>query len=99
MVVWESVTALPITVTLFELLTHSNSPTLSDNCNDVKCFLFNLLDQKEPTLNFQDQDSEKKMININQSSQYYKQIIKPTTEELELHKDYLKNNLKKNFFN
>ena len=46
MVVWESVTALPITVTLFELLTHSNSPTLSDNCNDVKCFLFNLLDQK-----------------------------------------------------
>ena len=69
------------------------------DCDLLAKVYINLLDQKEPTLNFQDQDSEKKMININQSSQYYKQIIKPTTEELELHKDYLKNNLKKNFFN
>ena len=30
---------------------------------------------------------------------YYKKIIKPTEEELKLHKEYLKSSLKKNFFN
>ena len=32
-------------------------------------------------------------------NEYCKQIIKPTPEELQLHKNYLKVNLKKNFFN
>ena len=29
---------------------------------------------------------------------YYKKIIKPSDEELKNHKEYLKKNLKKNFF-
>ena len=29
---------------------------------------------------------------------YFKKIIKPDVDELKRHKDYLKNNLKKNFF-
>ena len=29
---------------------------------------------------------------------YFKKVIQPTIEELKKHKDYLKNNLKKNFF-
>ena len=56
----------------------------------------NLLDQKEPTLNFQNQDNEKNIIKSINSNQYYKKIIKPTEEELKLHKDYLKTSLKKN---
>ena len=56
----------------------------------------NLIDQKEPTLNFQNQEQE---INQNNNVNYYKKIIKPTEEELLKHKDYLNNNLKKNFFN
>ena len=32
-------------------------------------------------------------------NQYYKKVIKPTEEELKLHKEYLKSSLKKNFFN
>ena len=30
--------------------------------------------------------------------QYCKKVVKPTEEELQLHKDYLKSSLKKNFF-
>ena len=30
---------------------------------------------------------------------YYKKVIKPTEIEIKKHKDYLKINLKKNFFN
>jgi DNA polymerase-3 subunit epsilon len=57
----------------------------------------NLIDQKEPTLNFQNQDQEIKEKN-NSSVAYYKKIIKASTDELKKHKDYLKNNLKKNFY-
>jgi DNA polymerase-3 subunit epsilon len=39
------------------------------------------------------------MTNPNKISYYYKKVIKPTEEELKLHKEYLKINLKKNFFN
>ena len=68
------------------------------DCDLLAKVYINLLDQKEPTLNFQNQDNEKK-INLDESRQYYKKIIKPSEEELKLHKEYLKNSLKKNFFN
>ena len=41
---------------------------------------------------------EKMIINANNINQYYKKVIKPTEEELKLHKEYLKSSLKKNFF-
>ena len=69
------------------------------DCDLLAKVYINLLDQKEPTLNFQDQDNEKKLMNLNQSNQYYKQIVKPTIDEIKLHRDYLKRSLKKNFFN
>ena len=68
------------------------------DCELLAKVYINLLDQKEPTLNFQDQDNEKKLTNSNHSNQYYKQIIKPTPEEIELHKNYLTSSLKKKFF-
>ncbi len=69
------------------------------DCDLLAKVYINLLDQKEPTLNFQNKDIEKIRINLNEANQYYKKVIKPTTEELKLHKNYLKNKLKKNFFN
>ena len=69
------------------------------DCDLLAKVYINLLDQKEPTLNFQNQDNEKVIINKDKPNQYYKKVIQPTKEELILHKDYLKNNLKKNFFN
>ena len=69
------------------------------DCDLLAKVYINLLDQKEPTLNFKNQDNEKMIINANDINQYYKKVIKPTEEELKLHKEYLKSSLKKNFFN
>ena len=69
------------------------------DCDLLAKVYINLLDQKEPTLNFKNEDNEKIIINSNDTNQYYKKVIKPTEEELKLHKEYLKSSLKKNFFN
>ena len=69
------------------------------DCDLLAKVYINLLDQKEPTLNFQNEENVKKIISSNDTNQYYKKIIKPTEDELKLHKEYLKSSLKKNFFN
>ena len=68
------------------------------DCDLLAKVYINLLDQKEPTLNFQNEDNEKITINSNKVSQHYKKIVRPTEEELKKHKEYLKNSLKKNYF-
>ena len=68
------------------------------DCDLLAKVYINLIDQKEPTLNFQSEEAEIKQKN-NTSINYYKKIVVPTDEELKKHRDYLKNNLKKNFFN
>ena len=68
------------------------------DCDLLAKVYINLLDQKEPTLNFKNEDNEKTIIDSNNINQYYKKIIKPTEEEAKLHKEYLKKTLKKNFF-
>ena len=69
------------------------------DCDLLSKVYINLLDQKEPTLNFQNQNNIKLEKNLSRDFLYYKKIIKPTEEEIKLHKNYLKNKLKKNFFN
>lgn len=69
------------------------------DCELLYKVYINLIDQKEPTLNFQNQENDNLDINLINSNLYCKQIVKPTPEELQLHKNYLKTNLKKNFFN
>ncbi len=68
------------------------------DCDLLAKVYINLLDQKEPTLNFKNEDNEKIIINSDNVNQYYKKVIKPSEEELRLHKEYLKGSLKKNFF-
>ncbi len=67
------------------------------DCDLLAKVYINLLDQKEPTLDLK-QNLE---IEENQSlkNEYYKKVILPSNEEIEKHKEYLKNNLKKNYFN
>jgi DNA polymerase III subunit epsilon len=67
------------------------------DCDLLAKVYINLLDQKEPTLNFQNQDQVIKE-KTNYNTAYFKKIITPTADEIKKHKDYLKNNLKKNFF-
>ena len=69
------------------------------DCDLLAKVYINLLDQKEPTLNFKDEENIKKIIGSNDLNKYYKKVVKPTEEEIKLHKEYLKNSLKKNFFN
>jgi len=68
------------------------------DCDLLAKVYINLIDQKEPTLNFQNQDEvnkDKAAFNV----AYFKKVIKPSLEELKKHREYLKNNLKKNYFN
>ena len=67
------------------------------DCDLLAKVYINLIDQKEPTLNFQN-DETKTIIKNNLSIDYCKKVISPTAEELKKHKEYLKNDLKKNFF-
>jgi DNA polymerase-3 subunit epsilon len=68
------------------------------DCDLLAKVYINLIDQKEPTLNFQSQDEEE-MDKNNSNVVYYKKIITPNDDEIKKHKEYLKSNLKKNYFN
>ena len=68
------------------------------DCDLLSKVYINLIDQKEPKLDFQ--NLEKENLNIkNISTAYFKKIIKPSSEEVEKQKKYINKNLKKNFFN
>jgi DNA polymerase-3 subunit epsilon len=67
------------------------------DCDLLAKVYINLIDQKEPTLDFQNQAEIKE--ENNQNISYFKKVIFPTDQELNDHKKYLKINLKKNFFN
>ena len=67
------------------------------DCDLLAKVYINLIDQKEPTLNFQNHISE--IFNEkNKSLSYFKKIIAPNDEELIKHEQYLKNFLRKNNF-
>ena len=68
------------------------------DCDLLAKVYINLIDQKEPTLNFQSQDQDVKDRN-DLNVAYFKKIVTPTEDEIKKHKEYLKSNLKKNYFN
>ena len=69
------------------------------DCELLSKVYINLADQKEPSLDLIIGNSNKNYKQLNQKIKYYNKVVKPTEEELKLHKNYLKNSLKKNFFN
>ena len=67
------------------------------DCELLSKVYINLIDQKEPTLDFKTLEKEK--IDIDSSNLLYcKKIIYPTKEETKNHKEYLKSKVSKNFF-
>jgi len=68
------------------------------DCDLLSKVYINLIDQKEPTLNFYNETSDNKQIN-DKDILYFKKVIKPSDEEKSKHDKYLKTSLKKNFFN
>ena len=68
------------------------------DCELLSKVYINLIDQKEPTLDFK--SLEKAKVDIDTSNLLYcKKIIYPTKEETKNHKEYLKSKVSKNFFN
>ena len=69
------------------------------DCDLLSKVYINLIDQKEPTLDFSNDNLINKEKNELERVLYYKKIITPSDQELKEHQSYLKSNLKKNFFN
>ena len=67
------------------------------DCDLLAKVYINLIDQKEPTLNFQN-DLNQKIDNKNLKYDYFKKIIKPSQNEINNHNEYLKKFLKKNYY-
>jgi DNA polymerase-3 subunit epsilon len=67
------------------------------DCDLLAKVYINLIDQKEPKLNFQSIHDEKEEAN-NSNVTYFKKVIIPSKDEINRHKKYLNQHLKKNFF-
>ena len=68
------------------------------DCDLLAKVYINLIDQKEPTLDFVNQDEKKEIIEKGKIY-YFKKVVKISDEEKKSHKEYLKKTLKKNYFN
>ena len=68
------------------------------DCDLLMKVYINLIDQKEPTLDFKNIE-ENKFKHSNEKIVYFKKVIKPSNEEKNKHSNFLKTFLKKNNFN
>ncbi len=68
------------------------------DCELLAKVYINLIDQKEPTLNFQKNEKEN-LDAVKKNILYFKRVVEPTIEEKNEHSQYLKKSLKNNFFN
>jgi len=68
------------------------------DCELLTKVYINLIDQKEPLLDFISETQETNVFKNKTINNYSKMIVKPSDNELSLHKKFLKNFLKKNYF-
>ena len=68
------------------------------DCDLLSKVYINLIDQKEPTLNFNNEEKNK-FDNLDKNILYFKKVVKITDDEMKKHSKYLKSDLKKNYFN
>ena len=67
------------------------------DCDLLAKVYINLIDQKEPTLDFKNMEEDDIKLNTGKVI-YSNKVIKPSAEELKNHQVYLKTSLKKNFY-
>ena len=67
------------------------------DCDLLAKVYINLIDQKEPTLDFKNEEKNE-ILKSSKTVSYFKKVVQPTKKEIEKHKEYLKNLLKKNYF-
>ena len=70
------------------------------DCHLLKEVYINLVDQKEPKLNLENVESTYLNFkdDVKRKNKVSRKIIKPNSEELKLHNEYLRRHLQKNFF-
>ncbi len=68
------------------------------DCDLLAKVYINLIDQKEPTLDFKN-ESDIKNEKKNEVKKYFKKIVYPSNEEIKLHQEFLRNKIKRNYFN
>ena len=68
------------------------------DCELLSKVYINLIDQKEPSLNFNEENLENDEKIKNKNIFYFKKVITPNEKEKTKHNQYLKASLKKNFF-
>ena len=69
------------------------------DCELLREVYINLLDVKSPKLVFSDETSDNgSSSRTNMTKKYCKAVVKPTEEELKLHSEFLKKELKKNYY-
>ena len=76
----------------------TNHTALID-CELLSKVYINLIDQKEPSLNFNTQNFDNDIEVNDKNILYFKKVIKPTPDEKKKHDKYLNSSLKKNYFN
>ncbi len=69
------------------------------DCELLSKVYVNLTGQKEPAFDLKVGENNSGIQDINEKIKYFKKVIKPTEDEIKLHKNFLKNSLRKNFFN
>jgi DNA polymerase-3 subunit epsilon len=67
------------------------------DCDLLAKVYINLIDQKEPTLDFKNEEKNE-MRKSNGTVSYFKKVVQPSKEEIIKHQEYLKNFLKKNYY-
>jgi len=68
------------------------------DCDLLAKVYINLLDQKEPRLDFKNSENFAQD-KIDKNILYFKKVVIPSEDELKKHKDYLNSSLKRNYFN
>ena len=67
------------------------------DCDLLSKVYINLIDQKEPKLNFRNETSDNNQM-LKTNIAYFKKVVKPNQKEKKEHEQYLKTDFKKNFF-
>ena len=68
------------------------------DCQLLRDVYINLIDQKEPTLSLNSEIINKVKHQPTQSKDNFKFVLKPTQEEIEKHKKFIKEEMRKNYF-
>ena len=65
------------------------------DCQLLREVYINLLDAKEPKFNLSTKDPEQ---NLDRNKNYNKKVVEISSKEINMHKEFLKKELKKNYY-